>query len=214
MMDGAETPVVISSGKHGHVLAVNPETGEEYWRTAVGMHNENSMLQELGADEEVELLPGMFGGMLTQIAYADGKIFAPVMNLPFLITGVAQTTSSGDFLGPPDELVALDAATGEILWSVEIPTMLVGAATVANDVVFTAGLDGVVRGYSVDDGSDLFTWQAPAGINAGLAVSGDYLFVPAGATLLPSEDTADPAPEPAAELVALMIGGEQATPAS
>jgi glucose dehydrogenase len=213
-MDGAETPVVISSGKHGYVLSVNPETGEEYWRTPVGTHNENESLQELGADEEVEIFPGMFGGMLTPIAYADGKIFAPVMNLPFTISGVGGTTSGGDFIGPPDELVAIDAATGEILWSVEIPTMLVGGATVANDVVFTGGLDGVVRGYNVEDGSELFTWQAPAGINASFAVSGEYLFVPAGATLMPSEDTADPPPESAAELVALMIGGVQATPAS
>lgn len=213
-MDGAETPVVFSSGKHGYVLAVNPETGEEYWRTAVGMHNENSSLTELGADEEVEILPGMFGGMLTPIAFAEGRIFAPVMNLPFIITGVSQATSSGDFIGPPDELVALDAATGGILWSVEIPTMLVGGATVANDVVFTAGLDGVVRGYNVEDGSEVFTYQAPSGINASFAVSGDYLFVPAGAPLAPSEDTADPPPEPATELIALKIGGAQATPAT
>jgi outer membrane protein assembly factor BamB len=136
-MDGAETPVVFSSGKHGYIVAANPETGEELWRTPVGTHNENAMLQELGPDEEVEIFPGMFGGMLTPIAYSDGKIFAPVMNLPFTISGVSGTTSSGDFIGPPDELVAVDAATGEVLWSAKIPTMLVGGATVANDVVFT-----------------------------------------------------------------------------
>ena len=150
------------------------------------------------------ILPGMFGGMLTPIAFAEGRIFAPVMNLPFMITGVSQATTSGDFIGPPDELVALDAATGGILWSADIPTMLVGGATVANDVVFTAGLDGIVRGYNVEDGSEVFTYQAPAGINASFAVSGDYLFVPAGVPLVPSE--------PITELVALKIGGEQATP--
>ncbi len=206
-VDGTETPIVIASGKHGYVLAVNRETGEELWRTPVGTHNENAQLEELGADEDVEIFPGMFGGMLTPIAYADGRIFAPTMNLPFTITGAGGTTSSGDFLGPPDELVALDVVTGEILWSVEIPTMLVGGATVANDVVFTGGLDGVVRGYHVDDGSELFTYQASSGINASFAISGDYLFVPAGASLAPSEDTASPTPEPTTELIALMIGG-------
>jgi outer membrane protein assembly factor BamB len=214
-MDGAERPVVFSSGKHGYILAVDPETGEELWRTAVGQHNENESLQELGPDESVEVLPGMFGGLLTPFAYANGMIFAPVMNLPFTVNGVEGTTSGGDFIGPPDELVAVDAATGEIAWSVEIPTMLVGGATVANDVVFTGGLDGVVRGFSVDDGTLVFTYQAAAGINASFAVSGEYLFVPAGYALAPSEDTADPPPEQQFQLIALEIGGDvQATPSS
>jgi outer membrane protein assembly factor BamB len=214
-MDGTDTPVVFSSGKHGYIVAADPETGEELWRTAVGTHNENESLQELGPDESVEILPGMLGGLLTPFALADGRIFAPVMNLPFTVSGVAGTTSGGDFIGPPDELVAVDAATGEIVWSVEIPTMLLGGATVANDVVFTGGLDGVVRGFSVDDGTLLFTYQAPAGINASFGVSGDYLFVPAGYALAPSEDTTDPPPEQQFELTALELGGEvQATPSA
>lgn len=214
-MDGMDRQVVFGTGKHGYVVAADQETGEELWRTPVGQHNENEFIQELGPDETVEVLPGMFGGMLTPGAFADGMILAPTMNLPFMVSGVKGTTSSGDFIGPPDELVAVDAATGEIAWSVDIPTMLVGGATVANDVVFTGGLDGVVRGYNTADGSQVFSYQAPAGINASFAVSGGYLFVPAGATLIPSDDTVSPPPEPKAELIALNIGGEvQATPSA
>jgi plastocyanin len=54
----------------------------------------------------------------------------------------------------------------------------------------------------------VFTYQTASGLNAPLAASGDYLFVPAGGPLMASEDTWDPAPTPQAELIALKIGGE------
>lgn len=204
------TPMVFSAGKHGFVVAANQDTGEELWRTPVGEHNENEFLQDLGADEEIELLPGFIGGVETPLAYTDGVIFAPVLNVPYTTTGV---DGEGDIFGGVGELVALDAATGEMLWSVDIPTMVLGGATIANDVVFTGGLDGLVRGFRVDDGTQVFSHQVPAGINASFAISGDYIFVPAGAPLVPSADTAEPAPEMSTALVALVIGGEvQATP--
>ena len=47
--------------------------------------------------------------------------------------------------------MALNAADGSVKWQVDLPAMNVGAATVANDVVFTATLDGVFRAYDTDD---------------------------------------------------------------
>lgn len=209
-VEGAETPVVFSSGKHGWVVAANSETGEELWRTPVGDHNENEFLQELGADEEITLLPGFIGGVETPMAFSNGVIFAPVLNVPFTTTGVSGT---GDILGGTGELVALDGATGDILWSTEIPTMVLGGATVANDIVFTGGLDGLVRGFRTDDGTQVFTYQVDAGINTSFAISGDYLYVPAGAPLVPSEDSYNVSGEPETALIALKIGGDvQATP--
>lgn len=206
-----ETPMVFSSGKHGWVVAANSETGEELWRTAVGQHNENEFLQELGADEEITLLPGFIGGVETPMAYANNVVFAPVLNVPFTTTGASGT---GDIFGGTGELTALDASTGEILWSTEIPTMVLGGATVANDVVFTGGLDGLIRGFNVADGSQIFAYQAPAGINTSFAISGDYLYVPAGAPLSPSADTVSPAPDLSQEFIALKLGGEVQAPAA
>jgi outer membrane protein assembly factor BamB len=89
--------------------------------------------------------------------------------------------------------------------------MVLGGATVANDVVFTGGLDGVVRGFRIDDGTQVVTYQIPAGINTSFAISGDYLYIPAGTPLVSSADTA----EPATGFYALKLGGEpQATPAA
>jgi outer membrane protein assembly factor BamB len=211
-VNGSERQLAFSSGKHGFVVAADQDSGQELWRTPVGQHNENEFLQELGADEEIELLPGFIGGVETPPAYANGVIYAPVLNVPFTTTGVEGT---GDIFGGTGELVALDAATGEQLWSVEIPTMVLGGVTIANDVAFTGGLDGLIRGFRVDDGTQVFSYQTAAGINTSFAISGDFLYVPAGGPLSPSADTADPAPEMRTEFIALKLGGEvQATPAA
>jgi glucose dehydrogenase/plastocyanin len=206
-INGADTKIAISSGKHGYVVAFDQITGEEYWRTAVGEH-QNDDLQELPEEEFVEVLPGTLGGVETPLAYAEGVIYAPVFNMSTFYNGGGLDPASIDFASATGQLVALDAATGEILWDVPQPTGTLAGALVANDIVFTGGLDGVVRGYSTADGSEVFTYQTASGLNAPLAASGDYLFVPAGGPLMASEDTWDPAPTPQAELIALKIGGE------
>ncbi|HVL25962.1 MAG TPA: PQQ-binding-like beta-propeller repeat protein [Thermomicrobiales bacterium] len=204
------TPVVFTSGKHGYVVAVDRETGAEIWRTAVGEHK-NDDLQELPEEELVEVLPGTLGGVETPIAYAEGVVYAPVYNMASFYNAGGLDASSIDITKATGQLVALDAATGEILWDVAQPTGTLAAATVVNDIVFTGGLDGVVRGYNTADGTQVFTYQATAGLNAPFAVSGDYLYIPAGGPLIPSADTWNPAPEPAAQLIALKIGGEVQT---
>jgi len=209
-VNGADTLVAIGSGKTGTVIAANAETGEELWRTAVGQH-QNDDMQEIPEGETVEALPGTLGGIETPIAFAAGKVFVPILNMAsyYTATGTGDGPNGG-LNNSSGEIVALDAATGEIAWDVETPTGLFGAATVANDVVFTGGLDGVVRGYSVADGTQVWTAQAASGLNAPFAIAGDYLFIPAGGPLIPSADTADPAPEQATELIAFRVGGAPA----
>jgi len=200
---GADTKVVFTSGKHGIVLAANAETGEELWRTPVGKH-QNDDLQEIPEGQQVEVFPGTLGGVETSLAYADGVVFAPIVNLRTVYTGGELVASELDIFSGTGELVALDAATGKILWDTEIQTPAYAAATVVNDLVFTGGLDGVIRAFTVSDGKEVWKWQAPAGVNAPLAVTGDYLYVPAGGpfTIPPSEDA-----KPTATLVALKLGG-------
>lgn len=206
-INGEDQKIVITSGKHGLVVAFNQETGEEYWRTAVGLH-QNDDLQELPEDEYVEVLPGTLGGVETPLAYAEGVVYAPVFNMSTFYNASGLDPASINFGGATGQLVALDVTTGEILWDVAQPTGTLGGALVANDIVFTGGLDGVVRGYSTADGTQVFTYQAAAGLNAPFAASGDYLLVPAGGPLMPGTDSWDPAPEYAPALIALNIGGE------
>jgi outer membrane protein assembly factor BamB len=48
--------------------------------------------------------------------------------------------------------------------------------------VLTSDADGRVYAFSRDGGDEVWTYDAPVGINAPLAVAGDLLLVPAGAT--------------------------------
>ena len=191
-VDGTETPMVFSSGKHGFVVAANSETGEELWRTPVGEHNENEFLTELGP-EEIELLPGILGGTETPMAYADGVVFAPAINLPFTVTNTSLATDN--IFAGTSNIVALNAATGEAIWDAAIPALSLAGVTIINDLAFTGSVDGLVRIYNVADGSLVHSIQLAAGINTSIAVSGDYVYVAAGAPLIPSEDSGDSIPE-------------------
>ena len=56
-----------------------------------------------------------------------------------------------------------------------------GAATVANDVVFTSTYAGVIYAFDTETGKTLWTKQATAGINSFPAIDGDTLLVGAAA---------------------------------
>lgn len=214
-VDGAETLISIGSGKTGTVIAANAETGEELWRAAVGVH-QNDELQEVPEGETVEVYPGTLGGIETPIAYSEGLVFVPILNSPGYYTATGSGKGPGSLATSTGQLVALDAATGDVVWDVETPTGLFAGATVTNDVVFTGGLDGIVRGVNAADGSAVWAFQTGSGLNAPYAVSGDTLFVGAGGPLIASAETSDPAPEAAVELIAFRVGatGPEATPAS
>jgi plastocyanin len=197
------------------VVAANRETGEELWRTPVGRH-ENDEVQEISEGETLTIYPGNLGGVETPFAFADGKVFVALLNSAGYYTSTGVGTGPESLATANGQVVALDGATGDIVWDVTVPTPLFAGATVINDVVFTGGLDAVVRGFSVEDGTQVFTYHATSGLSAPLGAYGDLLLIPAGAPFIPSVDTADPAMTPATQLIALKVGGtvQEATPAS
>lgn len=200
--------LAISSGKHGLVVAIDRDSGEEVWRTEVGPH-ENDNLSEIPAGEEITVFPGTLGGVETPIAYANGKIFAPLFNMASVYSPSALNPESLDVNAATGQLVALDVATGEIVWDVAEPKGSLAGATVVNDLVFTGGLDGLVRAYNVEDGSLLWTYQATAGLNAPLSVSGDYIIIPAAGPWAQSEDSWSSLPDGGgAHVIAIKLGGE------
>lgn len=213
-INGEDRHVAMSAGKMGVVIAADSDTGEELWRVPVGTHK-NDDVQALPEDEWVETWPGNLGGVETPLSFSNGMVFAAVNEMPSSYNSTSYKQPLFDLTTGTGLLVALDASTGATAWSVELPTTPFGGTVVANDVVFTGGLDGVVRGHRIDTGEQVFTFQAAAGLNAPFSVSGDYLFVPAGGPFIASDDTADPAPETAQALIALKVGaGAEATPSS
>jgi outer membrane protein assembly factor BamB len=190
-MDGSERDIVIGSGKLGTVYAFDRETGETIWSTPIGLH-QNDELTELPLDDSTTwVAPGAWGGVETPMAYADGTVYALTANLPSPYNATAygadtpeqalNRSEGGTLLeNGTAEMVALDAATGEILWNYEFDRVAFGGVTIVNDLLFTATLDGMIYALSRADGTVVWQWQAPGGTNAWPAVSGDTIVWPFG----------------------------------
>jgi outer membrane protein assembly factor BamB len=182
--------VVVTGGKLGYVVAIDPDTGGELWKTAVGIHNghdDDSRKQLEGLLDlpkpPFQVLPGPYGGVETNLAVSDGKVYAAVVNLPGLVKtaeDLNRPVPQVDFAEGKGEIVRLDLATGRIDWRVDVDTMPLGAVTISNDLLFTTLFDGRVVAYSLDDGSEVWSARLPAGTNSPLSIAGDTLIAAAG----------------------------------
>jgi outer membrane protein assembly factor BamB len=171
--------LVFGAGKSGRVIAWDRETRRRRWTTVVGLHR-----NDLGPlpRRRVIVCPGLFGGVLTPMAYADGRLFVPVVDLCGWgsATGRQELTTVVPSRGK-GRLVSLDAATGRALWVRRLSSPDFGCATVSNDVVFTSTFDGTVYAFAVADGKLAWRARMRAGINACPAVLGDLVLFGAGA---------------------------------
>ena len=93
----------------------------------------------------------------------------------------------------------MNPATGAVRWTHPFPKIDVGAATVANDTVFTSTYDGTIYALSNRTGATLWSTKAPVGVNSFPAVTKTMLIVGAGA---PST-----AKKPLNELIAYSLNG-------
>ncbi len=174
----AGADLVFGAGKAGRVIAWDRESRQRRWTAVVGVHR-----NDLGPlpRRRVTVCPGLLGGVETPMAYADGRLFVPVVDLCVWGSAVArQEVTALDPSRGRGRLVALDAATGRTLWERRFPSPDFGCATVSNDVVFTSTYDGTVYALAVSDGAVLWRAQMQARLNACPAVAGDLLLVGAG----------------------------------
>ncbi|HVQ00452.1 MAG TPA: PQQ-binding-like beta-propeller repeat protein [Candidatus Thermoplasmatota archaeon] len=182
-VSGIEQKIVIGAGKLGDVLAFNRDTGAILWDVPVGVH-ENDKLDNLTG--ETLVYPGVLGGVETCMAYANGIVYVPVVDMSTNYTPTGLNFSSINFAGGKGELVAIDVNLGKILWIKTFNSINVGAATVVNDVVLTATFDGKIYAFQATSGAQLFSFQAPVGINSWPAVAGNMIIWPAGVGLTPT----------------------------
>jgi glucose dehydrogenase len=171
--------VVFGAGKAGRVIAWDRERRARLWEREVGVH-----LNDVGPLPRAmtTVCPGLYGGIETPMAYADGRLFVPVVDLCVRGSAIgfeplAQIDVSGRGTG---RLAALDGATGRRLWERRFADPVFACATVSDDVVFTATFDGWVYGLHVENGRILWRARMRAGINACPAVMGDLLVIGAG----------------------------------
>lgn len=188
--DGAERSLIIGSGKVGRVVALDADTHEVAWDTAVGRH-ENDTLALVPAGTTVVVYPGVFGGVETPMATDGDRVFVPVVNLgtPHTATGHGARDGSSALVNASaytsvssatGEFVALDAATGELLWRQELDSAVFGGATVWGEHVYTATYDGRIHGFDRETGDEVWTFDTGGRINAWPAVLDDWMVWPVG----------------------------------
>jgi uncharacterized cupredoxin-like copper-binding protein len=169
---------VIGAGKSGKVVAFRADTGQRLWTRDVGIHKFDTGPFPL--KKAVCYEPGFLGGVETPMAASGNLVFVPWVDLCFNAT--ATGIKSANINGGTGGLAAIDSATGAIVWQKHLPSPAYGAATVANDVVFTSTLSGKIYAFDTTTGKALWTTTGPAGINSFPAVTKDMLIIGAGAT--------------------------------
>ena len=206
---GGDADVVFTSGKHGYVAAVHRGSGQEIWRRAVGIHL-NDGLTSFPEDEVLEVYPGIWGGVQSPLAFADGIVYGVAFNwsTSWTATEYVGSGSGEGGLGVSTATVfALDGASGEFLWNTDVPIGVTGSGPViSNDLLFIGSLDGIVRAYTRADGTQVWTSQTAAGINAPFAIVKDTLLVPAGTAIIPSVDSPAEVPGYNGAVIAYRLG--------
>jgi outer membrane protein assembly factor BamB len=181
-------PAIIGGGKMGDVYAMNASTGSLLWKTPVGAHNGTDDDSLLLLEHKITLKfpytfePGSLGGVLTNMAMADGTVYVATIDLPLVMT-TSNSVDGNASAGVPatGEVEALSLATGKVEWDTKVASMPLGAATVANDLVFTTLYNGTLLALNRNTGAIVYSHRLPAGTNAPIAVAGNAVIVPAGA---------------------------------
>ena len=126
------------------------------------------------------MAPGSLGGILSNMAVADGSVYVATIDLPIIYTGPNSVT--GNKAGGPEtgEIEALSLATGKVEWDTKVATLPLGAATVSNDLLFTTLYTGTLIALDRATGAIVYQHQLPTSANAPIAVFGNTVLVPAG----------------------------------
>jgi alcohol dehydrogenase (cytochrome c) len=175
-------PVVFGAGKAGLVIAWNRATHRRLWKTAVGVHrNDSGSLPR----RPVSVCPGLLGGAETPMASDGKRLYVPIVDLCMKGSSVGyEDLDRVDVAARgKGELVALDAVSGHAAWTHRFPQADFGCATVTGGVVFTSTFDGRLYGLDTRNGRTLWTASAPAGINACPSLATGTLLVGAGVKL-------------------------------
>ncbi len=178
-------PVVIGGGKMGYVYEMNAATGALLWKTPVGVHNGHdddslkALEHKLTLKAPYTILPGSFGGILTNMAVDDDTVYVTTIDLSITadsltdVTGTKAGTLSG-------EVEALNLTTGAVEWDTSLHGFPAGAATVSNNLVFTTLFEGTLEAFNRASGALVASIKLPGTTNAPLAIAGNTVIVLAG----------------------------------
>jgi outer membrane protein assembly factor BamB len=179
-------PVILAAGKMGYVYALNARSGTLEWKTPVGQHNghDNDSVLALSHQLKIKLPytfePGSLGGVLSNMAVADGSVYVATIDLPITATSLSSVDGSKAAGPETGEVEALSLATGKVEWDTKFSSMPLGAVTVSNGLIFTTLYNGVLVALNRGTGAIVYRHQLPTSTNAPIAVFGNTVLVPAG----------------------------------
>ena len=202
-------PAVIGGGKMGYVYAMNAVTGGLLWKTPVGVHdgrdNDSALLlaHKLTIKVPYTFEPGSFGGVLTDMATADGSVYLATIDLPLTDSTLQSVDADAAPSGvtPAGEIEALSLATGKVEWDTKVANLPLGAATVSNNLVFTTLYSGELLALDRSTGAIVYQHKLPASTNSPITVAGNVVLVPAGAPKTSAKGGESP------QLVAYTVAG-------
>ena len=181
-------PAIIGGGKMGDVYAMNAATGALLWKTPVGAHNSRDDDSTLLLGHKLTITlpytfePGALGGILTNMAVADGSVYLATIDLP--LTAKTMNSVNGGSVAanvkPAGEIEALSLATGKVELDTKVPTLPLGAATVSNDLVLTTLYTGQLLALNRATGAVAYHAALPTSTNSPITVAGNTVLVPAG----------------------------------
>lgn len=183
--------VALAAGKMGVVYAFDAGDGALLWKRPVGTHNghDHDDLKALRGEPlpaRMRVLPGLLGGVITQMAADETTVYVPVNEQAATVGKQIMLPVDAPARG---RMVALDLATGRVRWERPLPAGEYGGATVTNDLVFTTTYDGSVWALDARSGRIVWRERLPAGSNAPVAIAGDTLLAAAGVVLRPGQHT-------------------------
>ena len=185
----AGTPAIIGSGKMGIVYAMNASTGALLWQRPVGAHNGTDNDSALLLEHKLTTLklpytwePGPLGGVLSNLAVADGSVYVATLNVPVKSTTLSSVNGNASVKGEKagGEIEALNLATGAVEWSTTVDTLPLGATTVANNLIFTTLVTGKLIALNRATGAIVYQRALPTTTNSTIAIAGNTVLVPAG----------------------------------
>jgi outer membrane protein assembly factor BamB len=170
--------LVISGGNDGKLRALDSTTGDERWSATFGGPVTRSAAAEgdvlfVGSDDGVFHALSATTGTERWSKTTSGTHFAT----PAVRDGIVYVSTGSS---SPHELLALDAATGQMLWTFPAPadsSSGMRSPSVDGGSVYISGIDAGLYAISRSHGSKTWTWNGAVVTEATIAIVGDSLFL-------------------------------------
>jgi outer membrane protein assembly factor BamB len=207
--------IVIASGGGGVLYALSSSDGSEIWSATSAAP---SLFSDGTLAEEVDEIGGMIVDELLYIGGYAGSVYAINPRTSSLYwefqTGnrnwISPAVASKTVFARSDDgnLYAIDAATGEEVWTATIGWNNESSSpAVADDTVFVGGSDGAIVALDATTGAE--TWRVPAEgiVDSSAAVSGGIVYIGSGVAQGPGTIHALDAATGAERWTATLAGG-------